>query len=437
MVRFVGLVFLFVLSCCLAGLLLAPSWRLTLWAGLSLAVYLLCLVSVRLGSRLHISNEEQLHSLPYASWVPLEKKTAGCSGVIRHDKAKACPGVNIYNSRRVKSVSLLDMQGRVLHTWTAEIDRIGFHHILVTPDGDLWGFLRNGPVFHLGWDSRVKGFIQEKAHHDILPTQGGGICFLAQQYETVWCCGLPIHIANDHVLFYSAAGEKIGDLDLFTCLRRCISPGHAIRMYRHMLGPQRLLWAVRRKMMVDGRPWVFPGDILHTNSLQIIDRDVPGLCPRGAYLVSVCELDLIALIDPEKKQLLWQWGPGQILKQHHAQLLENNHILLFDNGSRETRPYSRVIELDPLSKTIVWEYKADPPEAFFSVTRGGCQRLPNGNTLITDSNKGRVFEVTREGEVVWEFFNPEVNAAKDVRAAIYRMTRITDPENYPAFSKLK
>ena len=34
------------------------------------------------------------------------------------------------------------------------------------------------------------------------------------------------------------------------------------------------------------------------------------------------------------------------------------------------------------------------------------QRLPNGNTLITEGSDGRVFEVTPEHEIVWEFISP-------------------------------
>jgi hypothetical protein len=59
------------------------------------------------------------------------------------------------------------------------------------------------------------------------------------------------------------------------------------------------------------------------------------------------------------------------------------------------------------------------------------QRLPNGNTLITESDNGRVFEVTRDGEVVWEFFMPTVSQKGGVlRSTIYRMTRIIDVERF-------
>ncbi|MHC4720712.1 MAG: arylsulfotransferase family protein, partial [Planctomycetota bacterium] len=78
--------------------------------------------------------------------------------------------------------------------------------------------------------------------------------------------------------------------------------------------------------------------------------------------------------------------------------------------------------------------KSNPPEKFFSKRRGSCQRLPNGNTLITESDEGRVFEITRGGETVWEFYEPEIRIKnkKRKRMAIYRMMRTTNPTwNYP------
>ena len=44
---------------------------------------------------------------------------------------------------------------------------------------------------------------------------------------------------------------------------------------------------------------------------------------------------------------------------------------------------------------------------FFTPFMGGAQRLGNGNTLITETAFGRVFEVTREGRLCWEWVNEE------------------------------
>ncbi|MCD6600201.1 MAG: aryl-sulfate sulfotransferase, partial [Dehalococcoidia bacterium] len=64
------------------------------------------------------------------------------------------------------------------------------------------------------------------------------------------------------------------------------------------------------------------------------------------------------------------------------------------------------VEVNPSTNEIVWEYKSDPPSDFYSAIMGGCQRLPNGNTLICEALMGRVFEVTYEGEMVWEYILP-------------------------------
>ncbi len=102
-------------------------------------------------------------------------------------------------------------------------------------------------------------------------------------------------------------------------------------------------------------------------------------------------------------------------------MLGNDLHRIFDNGRHGT--YSRVIEIDPTTGDIVWKYKADIPENFYSKWRGSNQRLPNGNTLICESEKGRVFEVTREREIVWEFYNPEIKNER--RHLIYRMMRVS------------
>jgi hypothetical protein len=119
------------------------------------------------------------------------------------------------------------------------------------------------------------------------------------------------------------------------------------------------------------------------------------------------------------------WGPGILEYPHHPSVLESGNILVFDNGGRE-RSYSRILELDPGANRIVWQYVGKPRESFFAPVMGASQRLPNGNTLITESTSGRVFEVTRDGETTWQFLNFEVSKrgeGKGKRATIYRMMR--------------
>ena len=69
-------------------------------------------------------------------------------------------------------------------------------------------------------------------------------------------------------------------------------------------------------------------------------------------------------------------------------------------------PFSRVIEVEPATKEIVWEYREKRESDFFSPRISNAQRLPNGNTLVCEGDFGRFFEVTSEGELVWEYVNP-------------------------------
>ncbi len=84
--------------------------------------------------------------------------------------------------------------------------------------------------------------------------------------------------------------------------------------------------------------------------------------------------------------------------------------MLFDNGWYSRRgaasPGSRVIEVDPQTNTVGWVYETLPAWNFFSSFISGAQRLDNGNTLICEGMRGRMFEVTPDGEIVWEFVNP-------------------------------
>ena len=83
--------------------------------------------------------------------------------------------------------------------------------------------------------------------------------------------------------------------------------------------------------------------------------------------------------------------------------------MIFDNGWHTLTapsPGSRILEVNPKTNKVEWEYKTLPPWEFFSSFISGSQRLPNGNTLICEGMTGRVFEVTYEGEMVWEYVNP-------------------------------
>jgi len=67
---------------------------------------------------------------------------------------------------------------------------------------------------------------------------------------------------------------------------------------------------------------------------------------------------------------------------------------------------SKVLEFDPETREPVWEYEGNPRYTFHSPFVSGAQRLANGNTLICEGQWGRLFEVTPQKELVWEYISP-------------------------------
>jgi len=131
--------------------------------------------------------------------------------------------------------------------------------------------------------------------------------------------------------------------------------------------------------------------------------------PDGDILASYRPTSTVIRISRKTGKILWKLGPPTVAGQHAPTLLKNGNILIFDNGVHrldDAVPYSRAIEVNPATNEIVWKYQDKPTWNFFSPRMGCAQRLPNKNTLITESSFGRFFEVTKEGEIVWEYVNP-------------------------------
>jgi hypothetical protein len=159
-----------------------------------------------------------------------------------------------------------------------------------------------------------------------------------------------------------------------------------------------------------GEEYFFGHDWTHANAL-IFDPDMEH------FYLSVRNLNRIYKISLRSGSIDWimgdggDFGQGLFSHQHDPQLLPGNRMLVFDNGLHREGDedlYSRVVEIeyDPEARAaaIVWEYRETPD--FYTSIGGDADRLPNGNTLVTDSMNGRVVEVTPAGERVWEYRLP-------------------------------
>ncbi len=193
------------------------------------------------------------------------------------------------------------------------------------------------------------------------------------------------------------------------------------------------------------------GDWMHLNSMSTLgpnkwyDQGDERFHPDN-IIVSGRETNLVFIISRDSGKVVWKLGPyydldpklrelGWIIGPHHAHMIPRGlpgegNILIFDNGGwagygapnpaspkglkNALRDYSRVLEINPQTLQIVWQYT--PREAglmhptdsnrFYSPFISSAQRLPNGNTLITEGSGGRIIEVTPEHEIVWEYISP-------------------------------
>src|SRR5690606_19055141 len=91
--------------------------------------------------------------------------------------------------------------------------------------------------------------------------------------------------------------------------------------------------------------------------------------------------------------------------QHDPSVLPSGNLLVFDNLGHRGR--SRAVEVDPVDGRVVWQWPAVPDPDVQSRLLGAATRLPNGDTVVVDSDSGRAVEVTPEGEVVWDYVTPD------------------------------
>lgn len=363
---------------------------------------------------------ELLRSLPYIGYSE-EKAEAGRNGVYVWDKNRTYPGYNLCCSTRLCLVELIDPTGQVIHAWQFS-PCYRWDKFTLFPNGDLLvaakylpagiehpreedrqQFLETLFLLKLSWHGEVIWKSAHPVHHDVEITPRDHILTLTTIFRRIPAINAQVDIRDDFIALFSLDGTPLDEISLCDVL--------------HAHPP----FTFASRKINESRNEI---DLLHSNSTEWMRHEHlatkhPIYAPSNV-LVCIRHQDTIAVIDWDKKKTIWTWGQGMISGPHDATVLENGHILLFDNGL--DRGWSRVLELDPVTEKIAWEYKAPHPPDFFCTRRGTNQRLPNGNTLIANSDRGHAFEVTSEGKTVWEYYNPHLNE-EGYRATISQVKR--------------
>lgn len=360
---------------------------------------------------------ERIRTLGYVSWSGIPEADLGKGGVTYADESRIQSGFNLWNSLPRKRAVIMDDRGRVLHSWerpgSGEEDGDEWAsgewgHVELLGNGDLLVF-HEGPdyLIRLDWDSRILWERPMLASHDADIAVNGDIYVWEtrarpQRHGAKW-----VLIAKDYLVILAPNGTPKHEISFFELLEDEIDLDQAPRLDDE---------SAETRM-----PYLDP---LHMNTLSILREDLDEHFREGRVLFASRSLNLIGVADVEKEEVVWSWGAEELDWPHQPVLTSSGNVLVFDNGTH--RGYSRIVEVEPPSGEIVWEYRGDPPESFFSETMGGIQALANGNILVTESIRGRAFEITREGEIVWEFFNPDIDEAEQKRGAIYRVVRISE-----------
>jgi hypothetical protein len=172
------------------------------------------------------------------------------------------------------------------------------------------------------------------------------------------------------------------------------------------------------------------GDIFHTNTVQVLDGRIASQVPafaRGNVLLYILKMQTLAVLDLDKERIVWARRDLE-RQSHDPQILPTGNLLMFDNFGAEKA--SRVIEYQAVSEKAAWMYAGSEEEPFFTMTCGTAERLPNGNTLIVESDNGRAFEITVDGAIVWEFHNPHrAGEEGEYIATLFDLVRI--PPEFP------
>lgn len=326
------------------------------------------------------------------------------NGLIYYASQSCYRGYTVYANIRGQDAYLIDMEGRICHRWHSDE---GINYAYLLPNGNLLLITRGlgdpagtgglggsgAALLELDWDGNIVWAYRDiMLHHDFERLPNGNTLALAWE---------PL---SEEMTAQVRGGYQNpdGPQQMYGDVVKEITPqgdeADIWRSFEHLSFEEDTICPLEGR-----REWT------HGNTLNVT--------ADGDLLVSYRSTSTVGIVDRTTGAFRWKWGPGNISHQHQPTSLDSGRVLLFDNGSHRLAPstnYSRVIEVDPESNEVAWEYRGDPPISFYSYQISGAQRLPNGNTLICEGAAGRLLEVTPNHQIVWEYINPMFAASGQV-----------------------
>jgi hypothetical protein len=333
--------------------------------------------------------------------------------VVTHDPDRAFDGFNLLVSQDPPGAVLMDMEGETLHKWTCRLsdsfpgadvpaEPLASGHCSAArllPNGSVLLILEGVGLVKLSPRSRILWTHAGGEHGDLEVGENGAIYVLGSRWNRVNWVNQKESILEDYLLVLNEQGEVTTSLSLLTAI-----------------------WDSEYSNIFRASHMERDGHVLRANALDVLDGGQSERIPsfrKGAVLVSLPRIDTIVVVDPAPKAVTWALF-GMWLDQADAELTPDGDVLLLEGPDG----VSRVLEFDPVTTEIEWEFERGAARSSDTRWSGSCQRLPNGNTLISESALARAYEVTASGEIVWEYASTEA-ANPDERARVpFEMVRI-------------
>lgn len=250
-------------------------------------------------------------------------------------------------------------------------------------------------------------------HHELIVTPDDNILLLTNERHSI----NRINVLFDDVLCFDSKGKKLFEWSTFD--QRIYLLSYMMKdtnIFHYKIkgtsDPEKVLFKITPTL---NKTTMAPGsetrELFHMNAIQVIPENESEkkdtVFRKGNILLCFCNYSdslasFIAIVDPVNFKMLWHYVQKNGGLMHTPSMLPNGNILLYINSSTNVDS-SFIEEINPLTKEVLWKYVEPFPDLWKRNGIGSCQRLPNGNTLISNNN-GYVYEVTPEKEIVWQWF---------------------------------